>query len=87
MFNVTLDCGTTHLTVKRFGYEGLKNQNFGNREAAIERARDLSIGMKGLEVALVCSDDTECQGVELHAFQNGVEVERQGSFIKRAVTE
>lgn len=81
MFNVTRDAGTVHLTIKRFG--GLETEKLGTVEAAIERARELSIGMKGREVAIVGSDDTERQSVELYAFQDGVQVERQGPFIKR----
>lgn len=84
MFYVNIDAGTPFVTQKRFG--AVKEEVFQDIEDAEMRARELSLGMKGREVAVIgsASDHSAVeQSVELRAFQNGIQVERQGPFVKR----
>jgi hypothetical protein len=79
MFKVQLDAGTTHLTIKRFGMDGLNVVSFDSYEAAAEYAKARSAGMKGREIAVVGSED----GVFLAGFQDGFPAERRGPAVKR----
>lgn len=79
MFKVQIDAGTTNLTIKRFGLDGLNVVSFDSYEAATEYAKERSIDMKGREIAVVGSED----GVFLAGFQNGFPAERRGPVVKR----
>lgn len=79
MFKVQIDAGTTNLTIKRFGMDGLKVVTFDSYEAAVQHAKAQSAGMKGREIAVVGSED----GVFLAGFQDGEAAERHGPVVKR----